>query len=171
MPYLALSYGPREGTDGNLRGYTDPVYGDCLDTRTSTAKEYYPSSSLYAPSLGVPYQSSAETLTTDDTPSSSPESQQGTDAPHPGPTDTRHVMKPAAVPTAMESPVSCPVQAPSFRSVHQILPQHAVASAVKGLACAASGRWVIHVCFGTIVTLSTAESENIGESNAAKETI
>lgn len=103
-----------------------------------TAKEYYPSPSLYAPSLGVLYQSSAETLMTDDTPSSSPESQQETDAPHPGPTDTRHVMKPAAVPTAMESPVSCPAQASSFRSVHQILPQHAVASAVKGLACAAS---------------------------------
>lgn len=99
-----------------------------------TAKEYYPSSSLYAPSLGVPYQSPAETPTTDNTPSSSPESQQGTDAPHPGPTNTCFDMMPAAVPTA---PVSRPFQAPSFRSVHQILPQHAVASAVKGLASAA----------------------------------
>lgn len=106
-----------------------------------TAKEYYPSSSLYAPSLGV---SPAETLTTNNTPSSSPESQQGTDAPDPGPTNTRHDMKPAVVPTAMVSPVSCPLQAPSFRSVEPILPQHAVASAVKGMEIAASAlaRWV-----------------------------
>lgn len=107
-----------------------------------TAKEYYPSSSLYAPSLGV---SPAETLTTNNTPSSSPESQQGTDAPHPGPTNTRHDMTPAVVPTAMVPPVSCPLQAPSFRSVYPILPQHAVASAAKAMEVAMSAlqRWVM----------------------------
>lgn len=106
-----------------------------------TAKEYYPSSSLYAPSLGV---SPTETLTTNNTPSSSPESQHGTDAPHPGPTNTRHDMKPAAVSTAMESPMSCPLQAPNFRSVHPISTQDAVASAIKGMENAASAlaRWV-----------------------------
>lgn len=105
------------------------------------AKEYYPSSSLYAPSLGV---SPAETLTTNNTPSSSPEPQQGTDAPHPGPTNTRHDMKPAAVPTAIISRASYPLQAPSFRSVHPILPQHAAASGVRGMEIAASAlfKWV-----------------------------
>lgn len=108
-----------------------------------TAKEYYPSSSLYAMSLDVSYRSPAETLTTNNTPLSSPEFQQGTDAPHLGPINTRHDMRPAAAPTTMESPVSYPFQAPSFRSVHPILPQHAVASAAKGIESAASAlaRW------------------------------
>lgn len=93
------------------------------------AKGYYPLSSLDAPSLGVYSLSPAEALagTTDDTPSPSdfsaeyypspsPEPQQGTDEPHPAPTHTRHDMRLAAVPTAMELPVPCPFKAPNSRS-------------------------------------------------------
>ena len=50
-------------------------------------------------------------------PSPSPESPQGTDGPHSGPTDARQDMRLAAVPSAMESPVSCPSQASSSWSV------------------------------------------------------
>lgn len=94
------------------------------------AKECYPSSSLDAPSLLVPSLSPAGTLagTTDDTtsppnssaeyhPSPSPEPQQGNDESHPAPTHTRHNMRLAAVPAAMELPVPCPFQAPNLRSV------------------------------------------------------
>lgn len=60
-----------------------------------TAQEYYPSSSSYAPIRGA---SPTETLTTNKTPSSSPESHQGTDVPDPGPTNTGHDVNPTAVP-------------------------------------------------------------------------
>ena len=94
------------------------------------AKECYPSSSLNAPGLLVPSLSPAGTLagTTDDTtspsdpsaeyhPSPSPEPQQGNNESHPAPTHTRHNMRLAAVPAAMELPVPCPFQAPNPRSV------------------------------------------------------
>lgn len=104
------------------------------------AKEYYPSSSLYAPSLGA---FPAETLTTNNTPSSSPESQQGTHAP---------VMKPTAVPptvvplTAVHPtavlPTAVPLTAVPMTSVfisdYPISPEQAVDSASRGVLNAAT---------------------------------
>lgn len=100
-----------------------------------TAKEYYPSSSLNASSRHV---SPTDTLPTNTTPTTSPASQQGNHAPHSGPTNTRHVMQPAAVPAAVIWRASHPLQAPSFNSGHPILPQHAAATAVRGLSIASS---------------------------------
>lgn len=38
---LGLRYGPSEGAKGELVGYTDAAYGDCLDTRYSTSGYIY----------------------------------------------------------------------------------------------------------------------------------
>ena len=104
------------------------------------AKEYYPSSSLYAPSLGA---SPAETLTTNNTPSSSPESQQGTHAPIMNPTAVppTAVLPTAAHLTAIPPTAVLPTAVPMtsvFMSAYPISPEEAVESASRGVLNAAT---------------------------------